>query len=153
MLGDEPAIEIEIEDPEAVRINADGMEIEIEPGADGLGGGFSDNLAETMDESALQSMAEELAGDIENDLASRKDWEETYVEGLKLMGLKYEERMEPWSGACGVVHPMITEAVVRFQAETVMETFPSSGPVMTKIIGKETSEKLEAAHRVKEDMN
>jgi len=153
LLGDEPAIEIEIEDPEAVRIDAGGMEIEIEPGADGLGGGFSDNLAETMDESALLSLAEELAGDIENDLASRKDWEETYIEGLKLMGLKYEERMEPWSGACGVVHPMITEAVVRFQAETVMETFPSSGPVMTKIIGKETSEKIEAAHRVKEDMN
>jgi hypothetical protein len=153
LLGeDTPALEIEIEDPEAVRINAGGMEIEIEPGMDEEGD-FSNNLAETMDESALMSMAEELAGDIENDLASRKDWEETYVEGLKLMGLKYEERMEPWSGACGVVHPMITEAVVRFQAETVMETFPASGPVLTKIIGKETPEKLEAAHRVKEDMN
>jgi hypothetical protein len=147
-----PALEIEIEDPEAVRINAGGMEINLGPDEQAEGD-FSDNLAETMDESALMSMAEELAGDIENDLASRKDWEETYVEGLKLMGLKYEERMEPWSGACGVVHPMITEAVVRFQAETVMETFPSSGPVMTKIIGKETPEKLEAAERVKEDMN
>lgn len=147
-----PAIEIEIEGPKGIQIDDDGMEIEIEPGQDEEGE-FSDNLAETMDESALMSMAEELAGDIENDLASRKDWEETYVEGLKLMGLKYEERMEPWSGACGVVHPMITEAVVRFQAETIMETFPSTGPVLTKIIGKETPDKLESAERVKEDMN
>ena len=145
-----PELEIEVVDPEAVRLGIDGETIlEIEEAEDD----FYDNLAEKMDMSELQSMGMELLEDVKSDLASRKDWEDTYKEGLTLMGLKYEERTEPWNGACGVFHPMITEAVVRFQSETIMETFPAQGPVKTKIVGKDTREKEEAAQRVKEDMN
>jgi hypothetical protein len=115
--------------------------------------GFSENLAETIDPKVMSSLAGDLVGEIDNDKGSRKDWEKAYTEGLKLLGLQYEERTEPWNGACGVFHPMITEAVVRFQSETITETFPAAGPVKTKIIGKETPEKKEAAVRVEEDMN
>jgi hypothetical protein len=87
------------------------------------------------------------------DKNSRKDWEKAYTEGLKLLGLQYEERTEPWNGASGVFHPMITEAVVRFQSETITEVFPAQGPVRTKILGEETPEKQEAAFRVEQDMN
>jgi hypothetical protein len=147
---DEEAIEIEIVDPEEVNIKAGDMEISIGEGEDDT---FSDNLADEVTESALQSMASELSSDIDNDKASRKDWEKAYTEGLKLLGLQMEERTEPWNGASGVFHPMITEAVVRFQAETITETFPAQGPVRTKIIGKETPDKKEAAARVQDDMN
>ena len=148
-----PELEIEVVDPEAVRVGIDGETIlEIEEGEE-TAEDFYDNLAEKMDLSELQSMGNELIEDVKSDMASRKDWEDTYKEGITLMGLKYEERTEPWNGACGVFHPMITEAVVRFQSETIMETFPAQGPVKTKIIGKETREKEEAAQRVKEDMN
>ena len=147
---DEEAIQIEIVDPEEVNIRAGDMEISIGEGDDDT---FSDNLAEEVTDSALQSMASELSGDIDNDKNSRKDWEKSYTEGLKLLGLQMEERTEPWNGASGVFHPMITEAVVRFQAETITETFPAQGPVRTKIIGKETPEKKEAATRVEADMN
>lgn len=114
---------------------------------------FGKNLAETLDDAILHSLAFELEEQIDNDRRSRSDWEKTYKEGLKLLGLKIEERVEPWDGACGLVHPMITEAVVRFQAETTTETFPASGPVKSKILGKETPEKREAAVRVECDMN
>lgn len=148
----EPDLEIEIEDPEAVRVSIDGEEVlEIEEGENEYD--FYGNLAEEMGESELESLGFELLDDIRRDKDSRKDWENTYKEGLTLLGLKYEERTEPWEGACGVFHPMITEAVVRFQSETIMETFPAQGPVKTKIIGKDTREKEEAARRVKEDMN
>ena len=147
----EPELEIEIVDPEEVTIKGPGFELEITE--DGEGVDFNDNLAEEMDASDLQSLAEDLASDIDNDKMSRKDWEDTYKNGLTLLGLKYDERTEPWAGACGVFHPMITEAVVRFQAETITETFPARGPVRTKIIGKETPEKKESAVRVEEDMN
>jgi hypothetical protein len=106
-----------------------------------------------MDEDALATLAGELIGDFENDVSSRKDWVQTYVDGLELLGMKLEERMEPWPGACGVYHPLLTESVVKFQAETMMETFPAAGPVKTQIIGKETPEKKAAAERVKNDMN
>ena len=148
---DEEPIEIEIVDPEAVNIHAGDLELSIIP--DGEGDTFDENLAETLDENDIMSMASDLAGDIENDKDSRKDWEKAYVDGLKLLGLQYEERTEPWNGASGVFHPMITEAVVRFQSETITETFPAQGPVRTKILGKETPEKQEAAVRVEEDMN
>ena len=147
----EPDLEIEIEDPESVSIKAGDLEIEILP--PGEGEDFYENIAEEMDENTLQSLGMELLDDIQRDRDSRKDWETAYKEGLTLLGLKYEERTEPWNGACGVFHPMITEAVVRFQSETIMETFPAQGPVKTKIIGKDTREKEEAARRVKEDMN
>ena len=114
---------------------------------------FDKNLAEDMDPGAMGTMAGELWADIDNDQRSRTDWEKTYKEGLKLMGLQYEERTEPWDGACGVFHPMITEAVVRFQSETITEMFPAQGPVRTKIIGAETPEKVQAAQRVEADMN
>jgi hypothetical protein len=148
----EPALEIEIEDPEAVRIGIDGKpileieEVEIEDD-------FNANLAEEMDEDELTQLCGDLIGEFEEDLSSRKDWMQTYVDGLELLGMKIEDRTEPWPGACGVHHPLLSEALVKFQAETIMETFPSAGPVKTQIIGKETPEKKEAATRVKDDMN
>ena len=148
----QPELEIEIEDPESVTIGIDGMPIlEIEAGEEVED--FSENLAEDMDETELQSLASELVSDYEDDVASRKDWMQTYVDGLELLGLKIEERMEPWPGACGVYHPLMTEALVKFQSETMMATFPAAGPVKTQIIGKETPQKKEAALRVQEDMN
>jgi hypothetical protein len=148
---DEDAIEIEIVDPEAVNISVGDLEISMLPGEDE--DDFGKNLAEDMDDGALSALAGDLAGDVEQDRGSRKDWEKAYTEGLKLLGLQYEERTEPWNGACGVFHPMITEAVVRFQSETITEQFPAAGPVRTKILGRETPEKQEAAVRVEADMN
>ena len=148
---DEEAIEIEIVDPEEVNIHAGELDISIRPGDDG--NDFGANLADLMDDGDLQELASDLSSDIDNDKASRKDWEKAYTEGIKLLGLQYEDRTEPWQGASGVFHPMITEAVVRFQSETITEMFPAQGPVRTKIIGKETPEKTEAAKRVQEDMN
>ena len=139
----ESPLEIEIVDPEEVTIGMDGMEITLKPGEDDAEEGFDDNLAEYISSGALQSLASELVSDIDNDKNGRKDWEKTYVDGLKLLGLQIEERTEPWNGACGVFHPMITEAVVRFQAETITETFPAKGPVRAKILGKDTPEMKE----------
>jgi len=150
LMDDEPAIEIEIEDPESVSIEMDGLEIELEPGEDEE---FNENMAEDLDEGMLQELASELTGDYEDDLDSRKDWMQTYVDGLELLGLKVEDRSEPWPGACGVYHPLLSEALVKFQAETMMETFPAQGPVKTKIIGKETKEKKKSAERVRNNMN
>ena len=147
---DEDAVEIEIVDPEAVNISIGDLEISMMPGEED---DFGVNLAEDIDDGALSALAGDLSGDVEQDKGSRKDWEKAYTEGLKLLGLQYEERTEPWNGACGVFHPMITEAVVRFQSETITEQFPAAGPVRTKIIGKETPEKQEAAVRVEADMN
>jgi hypothetical protein len=115
--------------------------------------GFDDNLAEYMSESDLQTMASELIGQYEQDISSRKDWLDTYVKGLKILGIRYEERTEPWPGACGVFHPLLMESAVKFQSETIMETFPAMGPVKTKIVGKETPEKKDSAIRVADDMN
>ena len=147
----EPDIEIEIEDPERVSIETGGLEIVIEPGEED--DEFSANLVEEMDEGDLAQVVGDLLGDYETDVSSRKDWMQTYVDGLELLGMKIEERTEPWPGACGIVHPLLSEALVKFQSETIMETFPAAGPVKTQIIGKETQEKKEAAVRVREDMN
>jgi hypothetical protein len=114
---------------------------------------FSKNLAEDMDEQVLSSIADDLLEALDGDTSSRKDWLQTYVDGLELLGLKIEQRTEPWSGACGVFHPLLSEALVKFQAETIMETFPPAGPVKTVIIGKETPEKKQASVNVAEDMN
>ena len=148
-LEDAPDIEIEIEDPEAVHISMDGMEIDIEPSEEG----FDDNLAEYIDDDVIQSIVEELIGDYDDDVASRRDWMQTYVDGLELLGMKIEDRTDPWAGACGVYHPLLSEALVKFQAETIMEILPAAGPVKTEIVGKETPEKKEAAMRVQNDMN
>ena len=152
LAAEEPEIEIEIEDPESVTIGVDGLEIEIEPTKE-TDEDFDANLAEYMSEGELTSLAGELIGDFDSDIGSRKDWIQTYVDGLELLGLKIEERAEPWEGACGVYHPILSEALVKFQSETMMSTFPAAGPVKTQIIGKETTEKKEAAERVKDDMN
>ena len=149
-LESEPDIEIEIEDPESVTIGIDGMEIEI-------GGeeeeGFDDNLAEYIDDKVMNQMVGDLIADYDDDVASRRDWMQTYVDGLELLGMKIEERTDPWAGACGVYHPLLSEALVKFQAETIMEIMPASGPVKTEIIGKDTPEKRDAAVRVQADMN
>ena len=145
-------IEIEIEDPEEVTIRAGDMEIEIDPDAE-EDDGFNENLAEILDDGQLTELAGDLIGEFEEDISSRKDWMQTYVDGLDLLGMKIDDRTEPWPGACGIYHPMLAEALVKFQAETMMETFPAAGPVKTEIIGKETSEKKDAAQRVQADMN
>ena len=147
-----PQIEIEIEDPESVTIGMDGLEIEIDPDAESEDD-FNDNLAESLDEGTLTELAGDLLSDYDDDVSSRKDWMQTYVDGLELLGMKIEERMEPWEGACGVFHPMLSEALVKFQSETMMATFPAAGPVKTQIIGKETPAKKASAIRVAEDMN
>jgi len=146
---DDNSIEIEIEDPEAVHIHAGNLDIDIEPNEED----FGDNLAEYLSEQELSLLAGELVEDFDSDIASRKDWVQTYVDGLELLGLRIEERSEPWEGACGIYHPLLSEALVKFQAETIMSIFPAMGPVKTKIIGKETQEKKDAAVRVQEDMN
>ncbi len=148
----EPEVEIEIVDPESVSIGIDGVEIELTPGKE-TSEDFGANLVEYIDAGEMESIVSQVAGDVRNDLNSRSDWEKMLKEGIQLLGLKYEERSEPWSGACGVFHPMITEAVIRFQADTIMETFPAPGPVKTKIVGKVTRDKEEAATRVADDLN
>jgi hypothetical protein len=147
-----PELEIEIENPESVTIGLDGEPI-LEFTQEEAEDEFNTNLAEEMSESELQSLASELVSDFDDDIASRRDWLQTYVDGLELLGLKIEERTEPWPGACGVYHPLLAEALVKFQAETMMSTFPAAGPVKTQIIGKETPNKKEAAVRVQADMN
>lgn len=128
--GDEPAVEVEIREVS-----------------------FDDNLANEIPEGELQAISDDIMDMVKTDMQSRKEWERTYREGLNLLGLKIDERTEPWDGACGVYHPILAESVVKFQAETILETFPASGPVKTKIIGKITREKEEAAVRVQDDMN
>jgi hypothetical protein len=149
---EEPDVEITIEDPESVEIGIDGLQIDMKK-AEASDEDFDANLAEFMGEDELSLIASELTDAFEDDISSRKDWIQTYVDGLDLLGMKLEERTEPWAGACGVTHPLLSEALVKFQSETIMETFPAAGPVKTKIIGKDTQEKKEAAERVQEDMN
>jgi len=146
----EPDLEIEIEDPEGVTIKAGGMEIEILPHTEEE---FDANLAEEMDDGELQKLASELIDLVDTDIQSRKDWVEMYVKGLEVLGMNYEERTEPWLGACGVYSTILTEAAIRFQSETITESFPAQGPVKTRIIGEENPETTEAAERVRDDMN
>ena len=153
LLEQEPALEIEIEDPERVTLESGDMEIILEPGNEREDDDFNSNLVDVLDEGQLTELVGDLIGEYEDDVNSRKDWVQTYVDGLELLGMKVEDRTEPWPGACGVYHPMLSEALVKFQAETMMETFPAQGPVKTQIIGRETPEKRDAAIRVKDDMN
>lgn len=147
----EPEIEIEIEEPSGIEML--GVEIELEPAPKKKDDKFSANLAEDMDEGELGEIASELMGLVDADIASRKDWTDAYVKGLEVLGTKYEERTEPWNGACGVFSTVLTEAAIRFQSETITETFPAAGPVKTEIIGAIDKLKEEAAERVREDMN
>jgi hypothetical protein len=148
----QPDLSIEIENPESVTLDDGSMEITIVPGKE-VDDEFNANLAEDMDEGQLTELSGDLLGEYDADVNSRKDWLTTYVDGLELLGLKVEDRTEPWPGACNVYHPLMTEALVKFQAETMMETFPAAGPVKTVIVGKQTKEKEDAAERVKDDMN
>ena len=149
---DSPAVEIMIENPDDVEIGIDGMTIDLMPEEE-TAEDFGANLAEYMDEGELGKLASDLIGEYESDVASRKDWADMYVRGLEVLGMKYEERTEPWEGACGVYSTVLTEAAIKFQSETIIETFPAQGPVKTQIIGAIDKLKEDAAERVREDMN
>ena len=156
----EPAQEVEVEEEQEdrgveIEMNEDGsVEVTVDKVVDpSFEGEFNQNLAETLDEDQLIQVADDLIGLFEADDNSRADWKQTYEDGLELLGLKIEERTEPWDGACGVFHPLLSEAVVRFQSEAITETFPASGPVKTTIIGNATKEKEKASTRVRDDMN
>lgn len=149
-----PELEIDIVEPEMVTLSDGSVEITLIPDDEEENEAeFHANLVEQMDEQALASVASDLIEQVEADIQSRKDWAETYVKGLEVLGLKYEERTDPWEGACGVYSSVLSEAAIRFQAEAMSETFPAHGPVKTKILGKVTREKEDAAERVREDMN
>ncbi len=152
LMTDEPVIEIEIEDPESVKVGIDGFELDLETSSE-ISEEFDANLAEDMDDGELANLASELIGLVDADINSRKDWSDMFVKGLEVLGMKYEERAEPWLGACGVYSPILTEAAIRFQSEMITETFPAQGPVKTQIIGEVTKLNTEASERVRDDMN
>ena len=148
-----PGLEIEIVNPDMVTLDDGSVEITLVPD-EGVGPtSFDSNLAEFIEEDTLSKLANDMVGYVDTDIDSRKDWADTFVKGLDVLGFKYEERTEPWEGACGVFSTVLAEAAIRFQAETMSETFPASGPVKVKILGEETKDKLEASERVKADMN
>ena len=153
--GSDPAeLEIEVVNPEMVTLDDGSVEITIIPDANVTDlMDFNVNLAEVLDEDVLQNLASEVLGLVEADIDSRKDWADTFVKGLEVLGFKYEERTDPWEGACGVYSNVLAEAAIRFQAETMSETFPAAGPVKVKILGEENQIKVEAAERVRADMN
>ena len=152
MMTEEPALEIEIENPDDVKIGIGGIEIDLMPKPE-TADEFDANLAEYMDDGELQTLASELVSLVDADINSRKDWSDMFVKGLEVLGMKYEERTEPWNGACGVYSPLLTEAAIRFQSEMITETFPAQGPVKTQIIGEIDQLKTDAAERVRDDMN
>jgi hypothetical protein len=146
-------LEIEIVNPDMVTLDDGSVEITLVPGEDIEPTSFDANLAESLDDNALARISNELVGYVDTDIDSRKDWADTFVKGLDVVGFKYEERTDPWDGACGVFSTILAEAAIRFQAETMSETFPAAGPVRVKILGEENKDKMEAAERVKADMN
>ena len=151
---DVSALEVEIVNPDMVTLDDGSMEVTIIPEPEGaMTGEFDENIAEVLEEGQLSGIANDLLGLIDSDVESRKDWADTFVKGLDVLGFKHEERTEPWEGACGVYSNVLAEAAIRFQAETMSETFPAQGPVKTKILGQETKEKMEASERVRSDMN
>ena len=151
---EESALEIEIVNPDMVTLDDGSVEITLIPDADiGDTVPFDANLADVLGEDVLSKISSDLMGAVDADTFSRKDWADSFVKGLDVLGFKYEERTEPWEGACGVYSTVLAEAAIRFQAETMSETFPAAGPVKVKILGEDTKEKEEAAQRVKADMN
>ena len=154
---DNPELEVEVIDPDAVSVTDDDGSVAIvldsEMQEDMIGPDHSSNLAEYLQEGELEAMASDLIEAFNSDRTSRKDWASSYVKGLDLLGLKIEERDQPWPGACGVFHPVLTESVVRFQAQAITEIFPASGPVRTQVVGKYSDEKSNQAQRVEEEMN
>ena len=154
---EESQIKVEIVNPDAVAVETDdgGVVVDFEGSMteDLIGPEHNGNLAEFLEESDLDEMGSELVSDFESDRTSRKEWSRSYVKGLDLLGMKIEERTQPWEGASGVFHPLLSEAIVRFQAQAMGEIFPASGPVRTKIVGKQTKEKNAQAKRVEHEMN
>lgn len=148
-----PDIAIEVEDPKAMTVEVPGLTIELGEKPEDEFAEHTANLAELLDPADLGSIGNELVQAYDADKLSRKDWEETYVKGLELLGLKIEDRTTPWPGACGVYHPILSEAVIRFQSQTIMETFPAGGPVKTKIVGEITPEREKQAERVENELN
>ena len=138
LAGEEPEIAIEIEMPDDLE---DGLEVLLGEVEDEFDDEFNANLAEQLDEGMLTELSGNLLGDFQSDIDARKDWLQTYVDGLELLGMKIEDRTEPWEGACNVYHPLMTETLVKFQAETMTETFPAAGPVKTQIVGKQNKRK------------
>ena len=154
--ADVPALDIEIVNPERVMLDDGSVEITLAPGPDANsleGAPFDANLAEYLDDDVLVGLSSDLMGEVDADIQGRKEWADTFVKGLEVLGFKYEMRTDPWEDACGVYSTILAEAAIRFQAETMSETFPAAGPVKTKILGEVTREKEEAAERVKADMN
>ena len=149
-------MEIEIVNPESVSIETEdgGMMFDFDPEADMSDEiPFDANLAEYLEESDLATLSGELVGMFKSDKESRSDWERTYIEGLDLLGLKHEDRTTPWDGACGVFHPLLTEAVIKFQSQSIQELFPATGPVKTSVVGLIDEEKEKQAHRVQDYLN
>jgi len=153
LAAEETPIEIEIENPEGVTVGIGGVEIDLMPDEREEGEEFDSNLAEFINDSDLQKISSDIMELVEADVTSRKDWADTYVKGLDVLGLKYDEVTEPWDGACGVFSTLLTESAIRFQSESIMETFPAQGPVKTNIIGAWNPKIEEAAKRVQADMN
>jgi len=151
--GEGAELEIEIVNPDMVTLDDGSVEVTLVPGEDIEPVSFAANLAESLDDTVLARISNDLVGYVDTDIDSRKDWADTFVKGLDVLGFKYEERTDPWDGACGVFSTVLAEAAIRFQAETMSETFPASGPVKVKILGEENKEKIEASERVKADMN
>lgn len=153
----ESELKVEVVNPDAVSIETEdgGVVVDFEGSAteELMGADHNSNLAEHMEEEDLDEMASDLVSDFESDRTSRKEWSRSYVKGLDLLGMKIEERTQPWEGASGVFHPLLSEAIVRFQAQAMGEIFPASGPVRTKIVGKQTKEKNEQSKRVEHEMN
>jgi len=147
------ALEIEIVDPEMVTLDNGDVEITLIPGEEEDESEFDSNLVDMLDDREQAILADELIGLVESDVQSRKEWADTYVKGLDILGFKQEDRTTPWEGACGVHSTVLAEAAIRFQAEAMSETFPAAGPVKIKVLGKETREKEEAGERVRADMN
>ena len=149
-------VSITVENPESVAIETEdgGMLIDFDPESkDNINAGFNSNLVDFIDDNELESLGSELVGAYKMDKDSRKEWEDTYTKGLDQLGLKIEERTQPWNGACGVFHPMLSEAVIRFQSQAIAEIFPAKGPVKTKIVGKITEDKEKQSQRVQDYMN
>ena len=155
--GNQEEVEVQVINPDAIQIATEdgGMLIDFdgEISEELMGPSHDANLAEFLDEGDLQSLASELIGEFDTDKQSRKEWARSYVKGLDLLGMKIEDRHQPWAGASGVFHPVLTEAVVRFQAQAMSEMFPASGPVRTKVVGKQTNDKIQQANRVENELN
>ena len=155
-LPEQEELSISIDNPDSVAIATEdgGMIIDFDPESENvIQSGFNANLADLMSEDDLNVLGGDLISQYQADKDSRSEWEETYVKGLDQLGLKIEERTTPWAGACGVFHPMLSEAVIRFQSQSIAEMFPAQGPVRTKIVGKITEDKTKQAGRVQDYLN